>query len=122
MSAGFAIRELLLRSEAVTEITKKAFPVAVDKATLPYIVYRRKKMADVAVKSTDPHEYALYELLCCAKDMDVTVRLAEATRGALDGYSGEAGGLRISRISLVDAEDGCDNEAYMMRLDFQIRI
>ena len=120
LSAGFALKELLGKSREVSAITGKVFPVVVDKASLPYVVYRRKKIGETPVKG-DSYDHALYELICCAKEMDGATRLAEAVRSALDGYSGEAGGLRISRIMLVDAEDGWESDAYMVRLDFMVR-
>ena len=41
LSAGLIVRHLLTNDEDVQAITRQIFPVIVDEATLPYVVYRR---------------------------------------------------------------------------------
>ena len=49
LSAGIVIRAVLLEDADVSARTKKVFPIAVDTAELPYIVYRR-----ISLDSRDP--------------------------------------------------------------------
>ncbi len=127
LSAGFALYEILTSSAEVrailgADVKVKVFPVVIDEATLPYVVYRRKRMTTTAVKSPDPNDRALFEFICCTESMEETVALAEAVRGALEDFSGPASGLHIRGTELVDAEDGWEGDAYMMRLDIALRI
>ena len=54
LSAGALIREVLLGSAEVTARTNKIFPVVVDNAVLPYILYRRSSMEQNALRAEKP--------------------------------------------------------------------
>ena len=45
LSAGSIIRDILLSNEEVKRRTNKVFPIVIDNAQLPYILYRRAALA-----------------------------------------------------------------------------
>ncbi|EJX10522.1 hypothetical protein EVA_01083 [gut metagenome] len=123
LSAGIAIRHLITQSAAVQGITRKVFPVVVDEAVLPYVVYRRAALAQVPVKGLPGASQAQVEVACFAKDYGESVRLAEAVNAALDGQSLTLpGGLTLRSCRYVDGEEGWQDDAYMQRLVYDVRI
>lgn len=121
ISIGRIIRALLLADENVVSVTRRVFPVWTDKATLPYIVYYREKLAASPVKGGVSSVTARVSLECLAADYDEAVALAEAVRGALDGKAAEEAGLRLRSCVWVDAEEGWRDDAYVQRLVFEVR-
>ena len=53
LSAGEIIRDVLIKDEEVKTRVNKVFPVVEDKATLPYITYRRVRLEPCAGPSKD---------------------------------------------------------------------
>lgn len=122
LSAGLIIRKLLTESEAVTKITKKIYPVVIDKAILPYILYRRTGMQQNPVKGYAGASTEQVEVICYAKDYDGCIALSEAVRSALDNKQGEIDGLRMRSCLLTDSEEGWEDDAHVQRLVFTIKI
>lgn len=54
LSVGNVIRDMLISSKEVESKTNKIFPVAISKAVLPYILYRRASLDQAPTKSGYP--------------------------------------------------------------------
>ncbi len=119
---GDLIREILLESDAVAALTTDVFPLVRDKATLPYIVYRRSGMSVQPVISGSSADTLTYQLRCCTKEYADSLRLAAAVREALDGIQAEGQGLRIRRSLLIDAQEFFSGDAYVQELTFSIKM
>lgn len=123
ISAGIAIRQLLTQSAAVKSLTHQVFPVVVDEAVLPYVVYRRASLTQVAVKGCAGAAQAQVEVACFAATYAESVRLAEAVNAALDGQRlALPDGLTLRSCRYVDGEEGWQDDAYMQRLVYDVRI
>lgn len=126
LSAGKIIRKILTEDDAVkaTGVTK-VFPVVTDKAILPYIAYRRKSVDAVSVKSQsviDNADTTSIEILCFTQDYEGGIALAEAVRDALDGRQAEVDGLRMRSCVMTDSEEAWQDDAYVQRLVFTIKV
>jgi hypothetical protein len=126
LSAGELIREILLESADVSARTNKIFPVAVDKAVLPYILYRRAAMEQTPAKGEKQGADSVnMEIICFAADYDQCLELAEAVRDALDNLhnvQSNDGTLVLRASTLVDSEEAWQDDAYVQQLIFNVRI
>ena len=126
LSAGVLIRELLLDSAEVTARTNKVYPVATDKAELPYILYRRASMEQNPQKTGNPGaDTVQMEVICFAADYDDCLELAEAVRGALDNkrdMQTDDETLTMRSCLLVDSEEAWQDDAYVQQLIFNVRV
>lgn len=125
LSAGEIIRSMLLGSDAVSAITTRIFPVATDKAELPYVAYRRSKHEQQPSKAGYAGaDTVQIEVNCYSAGYAEGLALAEAVREALDCQSAETESLRMRSCVLADSEeywaDGAD--AYVQNLVFNIKI
>ena len=109
LSAGIVIRAVLLEDADVSARTKKVFPIAVDTAELPYIVYRRISLESNPQKSRQPgSDESQIQILCCA------ARYSDTTA--------EYDGMRMRSCYLVDSEEVYENDAFVQRLVFQVKM
>lgn len=123
LSAGAIIRDILLASEAVRKRTNKVFPIAIDEAVMPYILYRRSSLVHTPSKAGHPGADAVQiEVVCYTAAYADGVELAEAVRAALDYADGDLGPMHMRRCILVDAEEGYENDAFVQHLVFQVSI
>ena len=126
LSAGVLIRELLLDSAEVTARTNKVYPVATDKAELPYILYRRASMEQNPQKTGNPGaDTVQMEVICFAADYDDCLELAEAVRGALDNkrdMQTDDETLTMRSCLLVDSEEAWQDDAYVQQLIFNMKV
>ena len=126
LSAGVLIRELLLDSAEVTARTNKVYPVATDKAELPYILYRRASMEQNPQKTGNPGADSVQmEVICFAADYDDCLELAEAVRGALDNkrdMQTDDETLTMRSCLLVDSEEAWQDDAYVQQLIFNVKV
>lgn len=126
LSAGVLIRELLLGSAEVTARTNKVYPVATDKAELPYILYRRASMEQNPQKTGNPGaDTVQMEVICFAADYDDCLELAEAVRGALDNkrdMQTDDETLTMRSCLLVDSEEAWQDDAYVQQLIFNVKV
>lgn len=122
LSAGKVIRALLLSSKEVTDITSNIFPVATDKAVLPYVLYRRASLAQLANNTRNHSDSTSIEITCFSDTYTRGLDLAEAVRGALDGEQGETDGLVMRSCMLVDGEEAWQDDAYVQQLVFEVKI
>lgn len=126
LSAGALIREILLDSDEVTSRCAKVFPVATDKAELPYILYRRAAFDQNPQKSGQPGaDTVQLEVICFTADYDESVELAEAVRGALDNLRDvqtDDETLALRSCYLADSEEAWQDDAYVQQLIFYVKI
>ena len=122
LSAGEIIRAVLVEDPAVAAMTTKVFPVVVDTAKLPYIVYRRTQLEQAPNKNHGGADTVGIEVICYTEQYLEGVELAEAVRAALDGKQAEADGLVMRSCHLTDSEEGWQDDAYMQQLVFTIKI
>lgn len=123
LSAGALVREILLEDAAVSGRTRKVYPVVTDQAELPYILYRRAGMSTIPQKAGQPGaDDVQMEILCFTARYGEGVELAEAVRGALDMVSAEGCGLRLRGCYLSDSEEGWEDDAYIQRMVFILKL
>ena len=126
LHAGDLIREILLDSTEVSARCNKIFPVAVDNAVLPYILYRRVSLEQNANKAGQPGADSVsIEVICFTADYDDGVELAEAVRDALDNkrdIQDDDETLVMRSCTLVDSEEAWQDDAYVQQLVFNVKI
>lgn len=124
LSVGVALRDILMKDETVTAITKTVFPVYKDKATLPYVFYRRSGLAQTPHKTVNgfPCDAVQLEIACCAATYGESVKLAEAVRAAVDRAEWNADGLKVRACTLTDAEENWADDAFVQTLIFTIKL
>ncbi len=123
LSAGAIIRSILLSDEEVKKRTNKIFPIVIDKAQLPYILYRRAALEHNPTKAGLPGaDTVTMEVVCYTAQYAEGVELAESVRAALDYSQGESAGVRMRSCMLTDSEEGYEDDAFMQQLVFQVKI
>lgn len=122
LSAGEIIREILSSDPEVAARTNKIFPVAVDNADLPYVLYRRVQLEQVPVKDRRGADTVGIEIMCYTSQYTEGVELAEAVRAALDGRQAGQDGLRMRSCFLSDSEEAWQDDAYVQQLIFTVKI
>ncbi len=126
LSAGKIIRKILTENGEIAGMSvTKVFPVVTDAAILPYIAYRRRSNDAAAVKSQSAAVNAdttVIEILCFTEDYESGISLAEAVRAALDGRQAEVDGLRMRSCILTDSEETWQDDAFVQRLVFTIKV
>lgn len=123
LSAGSIIRDILLNNPDVAARVNRIFPVATDTAILPYILYRRSALEHNQTKSKQPGaDTVQIEMVCYTEKYAEGVELAEEVRAALDYATGEKDGLVMRSCTLVDSEEGYEDDAYLQQLVFNVKI
>ncbi len=123
LSAGAIIRNILLSDEDVKLRTNKIFPIAIDSAQLPYILYRRAALQHNPIKEHQPGaDTVTMEVVCYTAKYAEGVELAEAVRAALDHSQGELDGVQMRSCTLSDSEEGYEDDAFLQQLIFQVKI
>ena len=123
LSAGSIIRDILLSNEEVKRRTNKVFPIVIDNAQLPYILYRRAALAHNPTKQGMPGaDTVTMEVVCYTAKYVEGVELAEAVRQALDYASGEHDGVKMRSCTLADSEEGYEDDTFVQQLVYQVRI
>ncbi len=123
LSAGAVIRSILLSNEDVKKRTNKVFPIAIDKAVLPYILYRRAALQHNPSKAGLPGaDTVTMEVVCYTAKYAEGVELAEAVRAALDYSQAERDGVVMRSCMLTDSEEGYEDDAFLQQLVFQVKI
>lgn len=123
LSAGAIIRAVLLEDAEVAARTNKVFPVATDRADLPYILYRRTSLSPNPQKSGQPGADEIQiEVICFTERYSEGVELAEAVRAALDQVSAEHDGMRLRSCYLLDSEEAYQDDAFVQQLVFSAKM
>lgn len=117
LSIGSAIRDALVR-HGVDKRVSKIFPLVVDDAKLPYILYRRAGFEQQAVKThAKTPDVVEMEVACFAATYSESVEIAELVREALDYGSTQA----YRSCFLVDASEHFVDDAFVQNLRFEVR-
>lgn len=123
LSAGAIIRDILLSDEEVKRRVNKVFPIVIDKAQLPYILYRRAALKHDPTKARmSGADTVTMEVVCYTAKYAEGVELAEAVRAALDYATGEREGMVMRICTLADSEEGYEDDAFVQQLVFQVKI
>ena len=123
LSAGAVIRSILLSDEEVKKRANKVFPIVIDQAQLPYILYRRAALQHNPTKAGMPGaDTVTMEVVCYTAQYAEGVELAEAVRSALDYRQVESGGVTMRSCTLADSEEGFEDDAFVHQLVFQVKI
>ena len=122
ISAGLIIGDLLANDPAVKAIVTEVFPVITDEAILPYVSFRALKMENSPAKGTVGPETLLAEVCCLSDSYAGSVQLAECARAALDGIQASLDGIRMRSCFFEDREETWEDDAYIQRLIFRIKI
>ncbi len=122
LSAGVIIGKILAEDPEISSKVTKVFPVGVNEATLPYVIYRCCKAEVMPVKSPGAPDNTNIEVMCLAESYGESVELAEAVRAALDFRKGEHNGLKMRKCSFVDREETYDSNAFIQALLFSVQI
>ena len=123
LSAGAIIRDILLSDEEVKRRVNKVFPIVIDKAQLPYILYRRAALKHDPTKAMMlGADTVTMEVVCYTAKYAEGVELAEAVRAALDYATGEREGMVMRICTLADSEEGYEDDAFVQQLVFQVKI
>ncbi len=122
LSAGIILYQLL--EDSIGDKVTKIYPVVVDKAELPYVVYRRIGLDVTPTKAGRRNaDTCSVTILCYAASYEASVRLAEDVRKALESREYKTSDGQIMRCStLTDSEEGWENDAYLQQLNFDIKI
>lgn len=119
LSAGAIIRDILLNDESVRNITDKVFPIVIDEAKLPYILYRRSALRHDPTKAGHPGADTVeLEVVCYTARYAESIELAEAVRNALDYARTD----KMRSCVLSGSEEGFEDDAFAQRLVFSIKI
>lgn len=119
LSAGAIIRDILLNDETVKNITDKVFPIVIDEAKLPYILYRRSALRHDPTKTGYPGADTVeLEVVCYTARYADSVELAEAVRNALDYARTD----KMRSCVLSGSEEGFEDDAFAQRLVFSVKI
>ena len=123
LSAGEIIRDILVNDTDVMAIANKVYPVVVDSAVLPYIVYRRTQLQQDPTKQGRGADTVGIEVICYAAGYTQSVELAEAVRAALDYATGSTqDGLVMRSCYLSDSEEAWQDDAYLQQLVFTVKM
>lgn len=122
ISAGLIIGAVLSEDADISAMVTEVFPVVTDEAELPYVSYRTVKMENTAVKGLKTSDTLLMEVNCFAGDYAGSVNLAECVRAALDGKQMSLDGLTMRSCAFEDREETWQDDAYVQRLIFRIKI
>ena len=122
ISAGLIIGTLLSEDPYIAAMATQVFPVVTDEATLPYVSFRALKMENSPAKGVPGSEALLVEVGCFSDTYAGSVELAEAVRAALDGKQSSRDGMRMRSCFFEDREEDWQDDAYVQRLVFRVKI
>lgn len=122
LSVGEIIYDVLTNDAEVMARANKVFPVVTDKATLPYVAYRRSHLEHNPAKGTQGADTVQIDVLCFAAKYGEGVQLAEAVRQALDGKQATKETLIMRSCTIAGGEEYYENDAYIQELNFTIKV
>lgn len=122
LSVGEIIYDVLTNDAEVMARANKVFPVVTDKATLPYVAYRRSRLEHNPVKGTQGADTVQIDVLCFSAKYGDGVQLAEAVRQALDGKQAIKDTLIMRSCTIAGGEEYYENDAYIQELNFIIKV
>lgn len=122
LSAGRIISYVLKTNTEVCSRVSDVFPIASNKATLPYVYYRRVGFSHNPQKVGRGADTVVIQVVCCTADYESSVELAEAVRNALDYQQAELDGQVMRSCVLTDSDETWSDDAYVQNLIFTVKI
>lgn len=122
LSAGRIISHVLKTNTEVCSRVSDVFPIASNKATLPYVYYRRVGFSHNPQKVGRGADTVVIQVVCCTADYESSVELAEAVRNALDYQQAELDGQVMRSCVLTDSDETWSDDAFVQNLIFTIKI
>lgn len=122
ISAGLIVGAILSEDPTIAAMSTQVFPVVTEEAELPYISYRVLKMENTPVKGMQSSDTLLMEVNCFSETYAGSVGLAECVRNALDGRQSSYDSLTMRSCFFEDREETWQDDAYVQRLIFRIKI
>jgi len=119
-----ALRYILINDATVKAITTRCYPVALPQSpTYPLILYTKiTGMRDHHLQGPSGHAHPRFQIEAWAQKASgydaysVAKSLADAIRGALDGYSGTAAGTKIGSCLIESEQDDYQKEIEVYRV------
>lgn len=121
ISAGLIIGTILSEDPFIAAMDAEVFPVVTDEATLPYVSFRALKMENSPTKSGGS-DTLFMEVNCFSDSYAGSVELAECARAALDGKQQSLDGMIMRACFFEDREETWQDDAYVQRMIFRIKI
>ena len=132
LSAGAFVVDILGGDSELAVNCNKIFPIVSEAgARLPYICYRRAGLETRQYKGgtgISSANTANFEVFCYAETEEQSLIMAERVVELLDGFEGEytderTGDHLVARsITLTEADEFWQDDAYCQNLTFQIKI
>jgi ABC-type branched-subunit amino acid transport system substrate-binding protein len=122
LSAGKIISHVLKTNTEVQSRVTDIFPIMNNKATLPYVYYRRVGYSQDSQKIGRGADTAVIQVVCCTEDYESGVDLAESVRNALDHQQAELDGLVMRSCKLTESDESWSNDAFIQNLIFTVKI
>lgn len=119
ISVAKIVRSILLDSD-VSKKVNKIYPVVVDKAEKPYIVFRRVSMTPTRAKNVIVEDSAIVQVLVITDDYDSGLVIAEDVRKALDCK--DLTDYGVEECILTNASETWMDDAFVQDLYFTIKI
>lgn len=107
MTAGIAIRDILLNTPAVTALVGDKISPMVANQTEQYALITFQEISDrmLGCKAPDSGDVIRLQLNISAKDYITTHQIKKAVKSALNAFSGEAKGVKLSVIEVSNGRD-----------------
>lgn len=123
ISIGEAINDLLTSDKTLTSAVTRVFPVVTDVAELPYVAYRRVKTDQVSVKGyRTGNEMVTVQVNSYAASYERSISVAEIVRQILDGVQYDKNGISIRSSVMVNSEESWENDAFVQKLTFEMKV
>ena len=121
--AGKVIKRILSNADSINERVKGGiYPIVAPTEKMPCIVYKKASASPASTKDGRSYDEFTFEVSAACKTYTEMVDLSGLIMDALDGFSGEVEGLRVKRISLTDAADLFDSDAYVQSMTYKVKI
>lgn len=122
ISVGIVLHDILSKSEVKSAVTK-IYPIVTAEANLPYVYYTVTSMEQNPTKGSVGADTVHVEVNCLASSYKGSVELAEKVRTALDHVQASTDdGLVIRSCTLTNMEHYHDYDAFVVSLDFTVKV
>lgn len=113
----------LILMEMLKGVGVRAFPVVGKTGEeLPYICYRRTSVDPTLAKGAGSADKATVTLNCWAATYQESMEIAEAVREALDRQECDCRDLQARAITMIDASEDWEGDAYCQILVFRVSV
>lgn len=125
LQIGKAIYHILSNSKTIAdEVEDKIFPlVATEGTTFPFIVYKRNGINPLDVKGRMIiKESVNIQVLVASDNYNKAVEIADKVRSELEKSRGMFLGIKIDKVTLLDADEDYTEDTHIQTLTFKIDI